>query len=93
LIGCLQRLKKNINCQLLIIPNPAKDFTTINFNKPIGQATIEVIDISGKQVIYNTISDGINAFKLNTQRLVNGVYVLKVNTSTASYNERLLISK
>lgn len=75
-----------------IIPNPARDFATISFSKTVDKATIAVYDITGKAVITQSVS-GTNAYKLNTQTLTNGVYVIKVNTTTGSYNEKLLINK
>jgi len=76
-----------------IIPNPAKDFATINFSKPLDNATIEVYDITGKQVIIKLLSGSTNAYELNTQSLKSGLYVIKVNTATGNYNEKLLINK
>lgn len=75
-----------------IVPNPARDFATISFSKTVDKATIAVYDITGKAVITQSVS-GTNAYKLNTQTLTNGVYVIKVNTTTGSYNEKLLINK
>jgi pimeloyl-ACP methyl ester carboxylesterase len=75
-----------------IIPNPARDFATISFSQLVDKATIAVYDITGKAVITQSVS-GTNAYKLNTQTLTNGVYVIKVNTTTGSYNEKLLINK
>jgi hypothetical protein len=75
-----------------IIPNPARDFATISFSKTVDKATIAVYDITGKAVITQSVS-GTNAYKLNTQTLTNGVYVIKVKTDTGSYNEKLLINK
>jgi sugar lactone lactonase YvrE len=79
--------------QCSISPNPAKDNVTISFCKAVDKATIAVYDISGKAVITQSFSGNANACKLHTQSLKNGVYVLKVNTSTGSYNQKLLINK
>jgi len=58
----------------------------------VDKATILVYDITGKAVITQSLS-GKNSYKLNTQALTNGIYVIKVNTATGSYNEKLLINK
>ena len=76
-----------------IIPNPAKDFATISFNKTVDKATIAVYDLTGKEVITQSLNASTNTYKLNTQSLKSGVYVVKVKTATGSYNEKLLISK
>ncbi len=75
-----------------IIPNPARAFATISFNKTVDKATIAVYDITGKAVFTQSFC-GASAYKLNTQTLANGVYVIKVNTATESYNEKLFINK
>lgn len=77
-----------------IAPNPARDITTINFNKTNDKANVTVYDLKGKVVISKSIIDAnSNVYKLNTQPLTNGIYIIKVNTSTDSYNEKLLINK
>jgi hypothetical protein len=78
--------------QFSIYPNPAQDFEIISFNRTIDKATIEVNDITGKVVITQTLNST-NTYKLNTQTLKNGFYLIKVNTTTGSYNEKLIISK
>ena len=81
------------NYQLSIIPNPANNFTTIRFNQVLDKATLVVYNISGKEVLVQSINKGANSYLLNTQNLAKGVYLLKVNTSTNSYQEKLVISK
>ena len=76
-----------------ITPNPAKDNTTISFSETVEKATIAVYDITGKQVITQSIIGSTNSYKLNTQSLKSGLYVIKVNTATGNYNEKLLINK
>ena len=76
-----------------IIPNPAKDIATISFCKTVDKAIITVYDLTGKQVIKHSHSGSANNYKLNTQTLKSGLYVIKVNTATGSYNEKLLINK
>lgn len=76
-----------------ISPNPASDFVLIHFSKINEKGTLAVYDITGKAVITQTLLGNSTTFKLNTQTLTNGFYVLRVNTSTASYNEKLIIQK
>jgi len=81
------------NAQFSMSPNPAKDFTTINFGKTIDKATIAVYDITGKVVLSKQLDGGTNYYKLNTQTLIKGIYNIKVNTANGSYYEKLLINK
>jgi len=74
-----------------IFPNPARDFSTITFSKTFDKGTIAVYNNTGKQIITQLLSGNTNSFKLNTQSLKSGLYVIKVNTATDSFNEKLLI--
>ena len=78
--------------QFSISPNPAKDFATISFTKPVEKAVITVYDNTGKAVIAQPLRMA-SAYKLNTQSLKSGVYVVKITTDTGNYNEQLLINK
>jgi len=79
--------------QFTISPNPAKDFVSINFNKTIETGTITVRNLNGKTVTQQIFKGNTTSFKLNTQTLTNGIYVVTVVTNEGSYNEKLLISK
>lgn len=81
------------NQSFSIIPNPARDFATLSFSKSLDKATIAVYDITGKQVITQSHNGNTNTYKLNTQSLKSGLYVIKVNTDKGIYNEKLLINK
>ncbi|MFP5043063.1 LamG-like jellyroll fold domain-containing protein [Parasediminibacterium sp. JCM 36343] len=81
------------NSSFAIKPNPAKDFATISFSKMVDKATIAVYDLAGKAVITKSLRGSRSSYKLDTQTLTNGVYVIKVKTDTGSYNEKLLINK
>lgn len=82
------------NTPFVIAPNPAKSSTTIYFNIPISKAEISIYDAQGRQVYINTYNGAsLNKFELNTNNLLNGLYIVNVKTGDRNYNERLLISK
>ena len=83
----------NYELPITVSPNPAKDFATISFSKAVDKATIAIYDITGKAVISQMIGGDTNTYKLNTQYLKSGVYVLKVKLGAESYTEKLLINK
>jgi len=76
-----------------IVPNPARDFATINFSKPVENTSVRVYDITGKPLMVNAIPRNTTSYKLNVQSLPNGFYIIHVNTPTANYTEKLLINK
>ncbi len=79
--------------QFIIFPNPAKEYTNISFDRTVENALIKVYDIKGKQVINEHLNGSTNAYKLNTQSLKSGVYLLKVNSKTGNFNGQLFINK
>lgn len=78
---------------LTISPNPAKSFATINFNQSMNDAKIYVTTLNGKTVLQQSLKGNVNRYNLNTQSLVNGVYIVTVKTNTDIFKENLLINK
>jgi hypothetical protein len=76
-----------------IVPNPARDFATINFSKPVENTSVRVYDITGKPLMVNAVPRNTTSYKLNVQSLPNGFYIIHVNTPSANYTEKLLINK
>jgi hypothetical protein len=76
-----------------IVPNPARDFATINFSKPVENTSVRVYDITGKPLMVNAVPRNTTSYKLNVQSLPNGFYIIHVNTPAANYTEKLLINK
>jgi ABC-type enterochelin transport system permease subunit len=57
-------------------------------------ATISVIDLSGKQVILEHIQktkSGLHT--LNVSELPNGIYFITLNSANKNYNSKLIINK
>lgn len=76
-----------------IVPNPARDFATINFSKLVENTSVRVYDITGKPLMVNAVPRNSTSYKLNVQSLPNGFYIIHVNTPSANYTEKLLINK
>lgn len=75
-------------------PNPAKDFTILEFNTAInGNALISIRTPEGKLVqakeVY--ISSGENAFRIETQSFAAGVYIWRINSNDVSEEGKLII--
>lgn len=80
--------------RLRLFPNPATSGRAIILEGPGSRSLIESIsltDISGKVIwLLPIISNG-NTFSIQLPELVNGVYMLVVNTHTHSYRQKLYI--
>ncbi|MGZ5210661.1 MAG: T9SS-dependent M36 family metallopeptidase [Kaistella sp.] len=74
-----------------IYPNPAKNEFFLKSAKNIsGKVIVEIFDASGKLVFSQKIS---STDAVNTQTLVNGVYVVKVSGLGVNYSSKLMIKK
>lgn len=56
-------------------------------------ATINIYDVSGKIVysVTKTINCGINSIKINTQNLINGVYIINITSNTQKFMSKFVI--
>ena len=81
-------LREVINEKIITYPNPAKDQLTIKTEAPI--VAIEIIDVSGK--IVSSIKDlNQTTFIINTLKLTNGTYYLKLSTSQKTDVQKIVI--
>ena len=74
---------------LEIYPNPAGSFTSINSRKyPILE--VHLYDVTGKLLQDIHLSSGLTKYSLNTADLAQGMYFIRVTTTTAIYQQKLL---
>jgi hypothetical protein len=61
--------------EVVVYPNPGKDFLFISFPERWQKVDCLVFDLSGKQVLKSTLYQG---ERIDVARLLSGVYVYKV---------------
>ncbi|MCX7744790.1 MAG: T9SS type A sorting domain-containing protein [Flavobacteriales bacterium] len=77
-------------------PNPAADFTNINFTTPIaGKVNLTVVDALGRLVYQQNITSksGLNTISVNTSSLRNGIYLYTVEYNGKSITRKLVVNK
>jgi hypothetical protein len=79
-------------------PNPCQDFCTIKyqFEKPVANASIEIIDMKGKKYFYSESlpkSDQINEFKINVTEFPSGEYIYILQCDSGKIAKRFTIVK
>lgn len=82
--------------QVNIYPNPAKDYIFIEINnETLGNAGVSVMNMVGQEVIHESIdlTSGITTKQLNTSRLSNGIYFIKVNNNGNIITRKVVIDK
>lgn len=81
----------NADTSLSIYPNPAKNEFFLKSEKNLlGKVIVEIFDASGKLVSSQKIA---SSEAINTQALVNGVYVVKVSGVGINNSSKLMIKK
>jgi hypothetical protein len=75
-----------------ITPNPARNLFTINTdgNVNFNNSTLFIRDLSGQTVLKQNLF-GNGAKTIDISRLVKGVYVITIVTSSKTYTEKLLV--
>ncbi|TXE16399.1 T9SS type A sorting domain-containing protein [Psychroserpens burtonensis] len=74
-----------------MFPNPAKDKVTIRLNaNHFGNVTVHIIDLQGKRILEQYISEG-NNLELDITDLQSGLYFVKLNTNNKSRVKKLII--
>jgi hypothetical protein len=95
-LGCVTSVAENGEKSIdniEVYPNPAN--TTLNYSiaASVSNATVELVDLTGKVVksVRNTnMSSAVN-YSMNVEDLANGIYVLKINAGSAVYTARVVI--
>jgi hypothetical protein len=80
---------------LILYPNPASEKVYLTFSQEmVSNVNVNVFDLTGSKVIsypVGQISPGEKSLELNTSFLKPGIYLLNVQSNTASYTKRLTI--
>ena len=76
-----------------IYPNPAKNEFYLNFkNSILGKVNVEIYDASGKVVSTQQIDPSAKE-AINTQKLPNGVYIVKATGIGVNYSSKMIVNK
>lgn len=83
--------------QVNAYPNPATDFTTIQFTLvDDASVSVNITDLSGKVVYNNNLGKrdaGSNNIVVNTSEFSNGVYMYTVNVNNKKVTRRIIVNK
>jgi hypothetical protein len=72
-----RKLKPQITCMLS--PNPAKDYSMINFStNPTSSVTITISDIQGRVIKSEQVTISDNQYRVNTAHWIEGIYLIRV---------------
>ena len=82
---------------MTLAPNPANEAVTVSFDLPAaGQVTIEVLEISSRNVLLNVngvFEAGIQHTEIATSSLANGYYLVRVHHGPTREVQPLIIQR
>jgi|JI10StandDraft_1071094.scaffolds.fasta_scaffold16083_6 photosystem II stability/assembly factor-like uncharacterized protein len=84
-------LENQVLNNITLQPNPASTFVTLN-NVAEG-TTVNVMDVTGKVIVSNSMIDGDKTMTIETSNLSNGIYVIQLKNKGAVAQKKLIISK
>ena len=82
---------ENENNTVLVYPNPASN--VLHFEMDINNATVKIIDVTGKTI--KTVTANSNKFSIALTNFANGIYfysIIDANNNTISTN-RFIVAK
>ncbi|RZM09828.1 MAG: T9SS type A sorting domain-containing protein [Pedobacter sp.] len=75
----------------LLYPNPAKEHVTIRYDFSGSNATIEVYDISGRNISKNTLTSSNGEIQLDTSTYAAGMYMVVVRQNGVCVAQKKLV--
>ncbi len=80
------------NSEVLIYPNPAKEYFTIVFNSQnVEQKQISIFAINGTLIKKEIISNTTNTIQIDSKDFEAGIYILKINCGDKLICEKIII--
>ncbi len=75
-----------------LYPNPASSSFNIEFDNQIGLVhSIEIVDVSGSRVYQSEIENSGSSVEINTEDLVQGIYLVKLYSQEGIFTKKLLV--
>ena len=93
----LNDLKKNIQEQLSLYPNPAVDIVNLKFNiKQAGDLRLDIYNLEGRLVkatVIKSAKSGENSFTFNTEEFISGTYFVRLTGKNTKLTSRMIVLK
>lgn len=76
-----------------LVPNPANEQATLNFNALKGAVTVTLADLAGQVYSSETLNEVYQrSFSMDTRALANGAYIVSVVKDGATFQQRLVVT-
>ncbi len=85
-----------LNNSIEVYPNPSTDVASVRFSlSQPAKVSIQLYDVTGrmvKEIAESNMSSGEHRFSINTGALIQGVYLLRVNSNDQSQVKRVVVA-
>jgi len=78
------------NSTITVFPVPAHEYLNIEFGNELNQVDIKLYTLDGKLLKNKTVKKA-SAYKLDVSHLDGGIYILKIESKTVRYNDKIII--
>ncbi|MDI9311315.1 MAG: FG-GAP-like repeat-containing protein [Limnohabitans sp.] len=86
--GILSNENFILNTKLSIYPNPIQDYLNINFDTPLTNPRLEIVDINGRILFNQSLYSTTN--KINTSSLPIGIYLFKIISKEGTATKKII---
>jgi len=83
-------IEEELDREFNIYPNPADEKLFIESNSQSQNLDLAIYNMTG-QLVKKGLFRNTGTIELNVSDLTKGIYILKINTDTDSYNTRIII--
>ncbi len=88
----LGTIEENQKETFTISPNPSKGIITIDLAESANNAQLKVVDIVGRTV-YTSKLNASKSQQINLSHLINGVYIISLETNKQTFTKKMIIKK
>lgn len=78
--------------EFMVYPNPARDFVAIEFNNPAAKSSIQILDLSGSEVMSLDVSNEA-LVNIDVSQFANGYYNIIINSDDKKYFQPLYVNR
>ena len=83
---------ENLSMQVLLSPNPAKEYTQVTFSMPIKNCRLDVLNTVGEKFEVPYSFNG-KTMDLDLSDLINGIYLIKLSSDNFQTIKKIIVEK
>jgi hypothetical protein len=88
----IETVKTNSNAAFIMLPNPSSNeiFVSLLNAENITDATVNIYDVSGREVMLKTLKTPVHHQKITIQNLQTGIYFVQLTSDEGTFTQKLI---